>query len=266
MAATIYRTDGGTMCGAVYTSTNAGFTWENNAVSCFQCVRSSADGSKLLAGGCYGSHWGAPNVYVSTNAGASWNPTGGPCPSGFALTAEGTRIYIAVGGVVAASSDLGATWDFKAWPNISAADTIACSADGSKIVVAGYWVPEAYFPGLIFTSVDSGTTWVSNSAPSTAWTSVASSADGAKLAAVVEGGGVYISQSPSTPVLKIGQSGDSLLISWVVPSRVFLLEESADLRKWSGVAVTPALNCTNLNYEVGLAVPPGPRFYRLATP
>ncbi len=251
------------MCGAVYTSTNAGFTWENNAVSCFQCVRSSADGSKLLAGGCYGSHWGAPNVYVSTNAGANWDPTSGTCPWSLAATADGTRFYMAGGGV-AASSDLGTTWETKPWPNVGAAGTIACSADGTKIVAAVYAYPQYFLPGPIFTSFDSGSNWVSNSAPSAQWTSVASSADGDKLAAVVEGGGVYISPNASTPVLNIAQSGNSLLISWVVPSRVFLLEESADLTNWSRVGVTPVLNYTNLNYEARLTEPSGPRFYRLA--
>lgn len=61
--------------------------------------------------------------------------------------------------------------------------SVACSADGTKLVacISG---------GGIYTSPDSGTTWISNAAPSEHWHSVASSADGTKLAATTwEGNG-----------------------------------------------------------------------------
>lgn len=61
-------------------------------------------------------------------------------------------------------------------------DTIASSADGTKLVAAVY-------AGGIYTSTNSGATWTLTSAPSdggidSAWESVASSADGSKLVAV----------------------------------------------------------------------------------
>ena len=46
--------------------------------------------------------------------------------------------------------------------------------------------------GQIYTSTDSGGTWAARDA-NRAWTSVASSADGSKLAAAVAGGRIYIS-------------------------------------------------------------------------
>jgi len=66
--------------------------------------------------------------------------------------------------------------------------SIASSSDGEKLaaVVKG---------GGIYTSADSGATWIDRSAAARSrnWRSIASSSDGKKLAAVVENGGVYTS-------------------------------------------------------------------------
>ncbi len=61
--------------------------------------------------------------------------------------------------------------------------SIACSADGSKAVVAA----TGREVGLIFTSDDGGTNWVPTRAPSAGWCAVTSSADGTRLAAVIWG-------------------------------------------------------------------------------
>ena len=57
---------------------------------------------------------------------------------------------------------------------------IASSADGSKLA-AGTW------PGLIYTSTNSGITWTPTAAPNEYWSSIASSADGTKLVAAAAG-------------------------------------------------------------------------------
>lgn len=54
--------------------------------------------------------------------------------------------------------------------------SVACSADGMKLVAATYG-------GAIYTSPDFGATWWSNNVPKLTWNSVASSADGTKLVA-----------------------------------------------------------------------------------
>lgn len=96
--------------------------------------------------------WIPAPIFVSTNAGASWAQTSAPSNN----------------------------WS-----------SVACSADGIKLVAVS--TPFNSGPGfgdgligagLIYTSPDSGATWTSASAPSNNWTSVASSADGAKLVAV----------------------------------------------------------------------------------
>jgi photosystem II stability/assembly factor-like uncharacterized protein len=65
---------------------------------------------------------------------------------------------------------------------------VASSADGTKLTAAGT-------NSFIYTSTDSGATWVERtSAGSKQWTSIASSADGAKLTAVAGNGGyIYTS-------------------------------------------------------------------------
>jgi hypothetical protein len=55
---------------------------------------------------------------------------------------------------------------------------VACSADGTKLVVANYQA------GPIYTSTNSGMTWATNSVPGQDWKSVATSADGSEFLAV----------------------------------------------------------------------------------
>lgn len=70
------------------------------------------------------------------------------------------------------------TWTQTMAP-VKAWQTVASSADGSKLVAAGP-------AGGIYTSPDYGVTWVSNSTPPPpqTWLSLVSSADGTKLAAI----------------------------------------------------------------------------------
>lgn len=70
--------------------------------------------------------------------------------------------------------------------------SIASSADGSKLAAAA---PAAgSFPGSIFTSTNSGSTWITNNLPTfQGWQSVASSADGSILGAVATYENIYIS-------------------------------------------------------------------------
>jgi hypothetical protein len=139
--------------------------------------------------------------------------------------------------------------------------SIACSADGIRLVaVAG--------SGEIYTSLDSGTDWSPvNNAPKANWSGVASSADGTKLVAVASGGGIYTWQGTPTPTLNITPSAANLLLSWIVPSRNFVLQQSSGLTtpRWTNVLVSPLLNFTNLHNEVTVPAPTGSVFYRLTS-
>ena len=102
-------------------------------------------------------------------------------------------------------------------------------------------------------------TWTSNNVPEAF--AVASSADGSKLVAVVNGGGIYTRQTTPAPALSIVPSGGSLTLSWTVPSMDFALQGNSDLTttNWIDVATTPTLNFTNLRNEV--IVPPPISFH-----
>ncbi|MGD0207799.1 MAG: hypothetical protein ABSC89_09370 [Verrucomicrobiota bacterium] len=114
--------------------------------------------------------------------------------------------------------------------------------------------------------MDFGAKWVTNILAGA--TSVTSSADGNKLAAVVNGGGIWISQSTPTPQLNLAPANPDLKLSWIVPSANFVLQQNLDLTttNWTDVTNTSTLNLTNLQDEVILLPTNGNGFYRLKTP
>lgn len=119
--------------------------------------------------------------------------------------------------------------------------------------------------GGIYTSTDSGTTWVSNNVPVGSWSAVACSADGTKLVAVVDGGGIWTAQVTPAPLLSIAQLGTNVVLSWTVPSADFTLQENANLTttNWTNVTKAPSLNLTTLQNQIIASALAGGRFYRL---
>ena len=123
----------------------------------------------------------------------------------------------------------------------------------------------------IYISTNSGATWTPTGAPSANWASVASSADGCRLVAVIKTdeygnpGRIYTWQTTPAPALKISSSGSNFLISWIIPSVNFVLQQNPDLAatNWTDVAIIPTLNLTNLEYQVTIPTPAGTMFYRL---
>jgi len=169
-------------------------------------LAASADGTRLVAAGArwvfYGVGPPAP-IYASTDAGATWTQTGAPSNnwSSVACSADGAKL-VAVAtsfgrfggssglgdGLIYTSPDLGATWTPTSAPS-NTWSSVASSADGARLVA----VAAPYYDwngnqllgdGAIYSSLDSGATWTRTTAPSNHWTSVASSADGARLVAV----------------------------------------------------------------------------------
>jgi hypothetical protein len=129
--------------------------------------------------------------------------------------------------------------------------------------------------GLIYTSTNSGTSWISNGVPGSSllqqWQSVASSADGSKLAAGAANtsrGAIWTSQTTPAPGLNITKSNGNLALWWIVPATNFVLQQNSDLRtaNWTNVTNTLTLNLTNLQNQISLPLPAGNAFYRLKTP
>jgi hypothetical protein len=188
--------------GYLCTSTNSGTTWttNNNAPSVgWDCIASSADGLKLVAGiGGAGveqggaGQWAGP-IYVSTNSGVTWFPTMSPSNSwnSIASSADGTILFASTySGLLYFSTDSGNTW---AQANVPARFwKVASSADGKKLV-AEYTADTNTIPGHILTSTDSGNTWVSNTFVSSYFESVAVSGDGNTIVATGNDPVVFVS-------------------------------------------------------------------------
>jgi len=141
------------------------------------------------------------------------------------------------------------------------------SADGSKLVAVNWAGGFLSSLSSIYTSTNSGATWQTNNAPNKTWNSVACSADGGKLVAVVGyGGSIYTSQTTLSPQLHGSPASTNLTLAWTVPSTNFVLQQSTDLSSWSPVTNPPVLNLTNLQNQVTLPSSNSSGFYRLKTP
>ncbi len=251
--------------GSLFVSSDYGATWTfKEGVSYCVAVACSADGETLIVSG---NDWqGGRYLGVSPDFGNSWPYSLWGYWLGVASSADGTQLFAADDphGAIYHSHDSGATWQDSPVPG----KVVDCSADGTTVICANN-TDSLPFWGAIFSSGDSGMTWASNSAPMLNWSSLACSADGSRQYAADAGrgiyaGGIYTSQTTPAPDLRIRESGNTVLLSWIVPSLQYSLEESPDLTNWLGAGVTPVLNYTNLHYEVSLALTPSQRFYRLA--
>jgi hypothetical protein len=128
--------------------------------------------------------------------------------AGFHSRSYGSRIG---DGGIYKSSDSGVTWT-RTSATSNEWISVASSADGTKLVAVASTLLYEDIPGLsenptIYCSFDAGSTWTRTSAPSNKWTSVASSADGAKLVAAawlytdgyhLGDGGIYRSSDSGT--------------------------------------------------------------------
>ncbi|HXR03275.1 MAG TPA: hypothetical protein VN836_01035 [Verrucomicrobiae bacterium] len=140
--------------------------------------------------------------------------------------------------------------------------TVASSADGKTLVLASYQPA-----GCIYTSTDSGATWISNNVPTNLWESVAVSADGNRMVAAALGDGIYISQTTPKPELNLTSANGNLVFSWIVPATNFVLQQNLDLStaNWMTLTNTPTLNLANLRDEVTLSPTNSSSFFRLVT-
>jgi len=229
-------------------------TWtQQNAYSGWQSVASSADGTRLVAVAGY-----PQSLYTSIDSGATWTAQSNGIPNGnfwgsVASSADGTRLAAAANpGAIYTSTNSGATWTAQTngLPNggTNSWISIASSADGTKLVVApgsppGYSVGGP--KGPIYTSTNSGATWTAALvAFGQIWTSVASSADGTKLAAVSQEG-----SSPNSGLYISANSG----VSW----NNFLTQGNFNLSQITMSADGTTVLASALNYETGFNPPSG---------
>jgi hypothetical protein len=122
--------------------------------------------------------------------------------------------------------------------------------------------------GQIFTSTNAGVTWAPGSSPVQRWIAVASSGDGTRLAAVIDGlgaGQIYTLEPPViAPLLGIQLTDPATLtLSWPSSSPGFALQGNDDLRttNWTNTGLMPADDGTNLTVTVSPSA--ASQFYRL---
>jgi photosystem II stability/assembly factor-like uncharacterized protein len=153
-------------------------------------MASSADGSKLLALALYA-------VYTSTDSGTTWTQNSLPLSENTlysaASSADGTILAVGDYEYIYISTNSGNTWFVSTNAPEDWWYSIACSADGSKMVAAPRDDPTTGNPQPLYISKDSGITWTATLSPSNYWTAVASSADGTKLIALPSDGPIYSS-------------------------------------------------------------------------
>lgn len=247
----------------IYVSLDSGATWTAGSApnQWWSSVASAADGLRLAVTSTGGT-------YTSTNGGFNWTPTPSASPGLYVgVSAEANKLLVLTHGSISVSSDWGVTWTSAPAPDSVGlgGPRVSCSADGASLFSVGSGI----FEVNAFASTNSGVGWLQSTVSpwgSTNAYALASSADGCKLAVAIDVYGIFTSQTTPAPILTIRPSGSNLLLSWVVPSRNFILQESGDLAAWSAVGVTPVLNYANLRYEVSFSRPVGPKFYRLAAP
>jgi hypothetical protein len=242
----------------LYSSSNSGALWvpRTNTLADLFSVGVSADGTIAVASDNNG------HVATTTNAGLTWTTnTTLPGSGGIrvAASADGHRLLaMRMGATVYASTNYGATWASNSLPPNSSWLAPACSADGSRLTVIAQ-------KGLIYSSTNSGLTMISNSAPGLVWQSVASSADGNCVFAAPSGGKIWVRRTAPVPVLALTTSPPGPVLSWVLPSATFVVQQSASLQPpaWTGLSNAPLLNLTNLQYQLLLSPANDSGYYRL---
>lgn len=137
------------------------------------------------------------------------------------------------------------------------------SADGSQLTAAASG-------GLIYSSTNSGASWIAANVPASNWRALATSANGADLVAVVYGGVLYTGQSPvvtpqtvPVPPLQIQAANGNVVLSWTAGATNVVLQQCSNLigAVWGDLPATSVV--TNGQNEVILTNTVGIDFYRL---
>jgi hypothetical protein len=230
------------MTGQIYISNDAGATWTPRATAEYwRSIASSADGTTLVAAtSMFDGMLIKPGlkgfIYVSTDAGVTWTPRSAEGNwFSVAVSADGQKMVAAqyhvpyafddierVAGIYR-STDRGVTWtnlnvslegkkiEYNPW------FSVASSADGTRLVAVdqhysstqeGRDRPDAGI-GALWTSSDSGETWVIQAVPdmNRRWTAVAISGNGNVIIGLIYNSDHWISRDGGERWLKGGNEG-----------------------------------------------------------
>jgi hypothetical protein len=167
----------------------ATFTWTKKsslAGISWLGIDASSNGQFVIGGQNNG------DVYTSTDGGGSWkkHDLGKGQWWGVTTSSDGRKLMAASIAGVHLSDNGGDSWFKASLPEGRDWTRVASSNDGTRLAVSDHFVG-----GHIYTSNDSGITWVKRiSANSFGWQSMESSADGRIIFAGTNGGAVYVSK------------------------------------------------------------------------
>jgi surface protein len=200
----------------IFKSDDGGDTWKprvTDALRTWVGIACSSDGTKVVA-----AHSGG-NIWTSTNSGETWTQQTGSGSRNWArvtISSDGSFMAATVNpGFIYTSTDGGVTWTARMSDTARSWHGIAANSNGTNLVATVY-------NGQIYTSTDSGVNWTARDS-ARAWRNCCTSADGTKLAAVVEGGGA--SSIPNGYIFTSSDSG----ATWT--ARV-----TDQLRAWNGIS------------------------------
>ena len=174
--------------GDIWTSADSGSTWTDRILSGSNhwfALAASSDGSRLVAGTDFGT------LIESLDFGATWSEISIPGEHGWfdiAMSSDGQKIIASdyPSQRIFISSDWGISWQVHL-EGLPVAG-VTSSSDGTNLAVG-------IVAGDIFTSSDSGQTWVDRTnSGSRLWVSLSSSYDGSTIIAGIVGAGVYLSR------------------------------------------------------------------------
>jgi hypothetical protein len=255
----------------IITSPDEGTTWTSTTPpgDGWLAVASSANGSELV-----GVDASASVIYTSGDGGNSWTQHSPPLQAftSLASSADGTRLVATSQGTgsgsgpIFISTNSGLNWAQTTAP-VTNWVSVASSADGSTIIAASGGSSAL---GRVYLSTDAGATWHPTNNLLAHWSSVAVSADGSKLVAAENGGHIHtlhLSPVAFSPLLGIRSEGTNTVVSWLVPSMKFTLQQNTDVTSsnWINVTVAPVLNTTDLHNEVTVPSTLGNAYFRLSS-
>lgn len=182
--------------GSLWTSADSGASWTERTgagTHSWLSVAMSSDGS--IIAGCWTDNPGpTQGATCSTDGGATWNTylfTGAEFTHYIAMSGDGTKIVVADqsfgggNGKIWISTDFGVSFAVSAGAGTHEWYAVDISRDGTTIAAAS-------INGFLMVSTNAGASWIDRKPSFGAWTAVAVSSDGSKIAAS-KGVGVYYS-------------------------------------------------------------------------
>lgn len=235
--------------GSMYVSTNNGSTWTADAnlgTGNWWACGLSNDGSTRVV-----TNLTAGTVKYSTNSGATWatSSTSMNWPYCVGLSSDGTKVIVADRDVkiMYRSTNSGASF-VNNYTFPSSIFTCASSSDGTKLVAGLY-------PGAIYVSTNSGTSWNAESSPPTneQWYSAAITADGSKIfAAAFNAISSYFGKLVGPATVTINSGGNSSILYRALNSFVATANTAGKVTFFANGKKIPG--CISLGTNVSLSV------------